>query len=71
MGMHEARGQLGKMMREVVARWRDTQGVWDDDVSRRFEAEVMQVIEADLRSALVAMDSASATLSNVRRDCAS
>lgn len=69
MGMHEARGKLAKLMRELNNKWHECRGQWDDDVARRFEIEVMQELEADLKSAVTAMDSAAAVISKVKRDC--
>ena len=37
MGVYEGRGQLAKATKELLARWAETKGDWDDSVSQNFE----------------------------------
>jgi hypothetical protein len=69
MGLYEARGQLGKAIKDLGTRWLDTKQAWDDPVSHTLETEFLQPLEADLRNALTAMDHAAIVVSQVRRDC--
>ena len=69
MGVYEGRGQLGKLMKQLMGQWMETKGYWDDAVSREFEEQHLQPIEQDLKSALAAMDHMAVVLQQVRRDC--
>ena len=69
MGVYEGRGQLAKGMKELMARWAETKGDWDDSVSRNFEKRFLLALEMDMRSATSAMDSMAQILAAVKRDC--
>jgi hypothetical protein len=69
MGVYEGRGQLAKAMKEMLAKWAETKGDWDDSVSRNFEKRFLQSLEMDMRAATSAMDSMAQILAAVRRDC--
>ena len=69
MGLHEARGTLAKSFKELMLRWADVRGNWDDAQARAFEETYLRNLEADLRVAGAAMDQAAQLLNQVRRDC--
>ena len=69
MGMHEARGTLAKAHKELMLRWAEVRGNWDDPQARAFEEQVLRNLEADLRTAGSAMDNLGQLLHAVRRDC--
>jgi hypothetical protein len=69
MGMHESRGNLHKNMRDLLVKWAETKLHWSDEVADRFEADVLEVLERDLRTAMSAMDQAGILLSQVRHEC--
>lgn len=69
MGVYEARAQLGKAMKELMARWGETRGSWEDAVSRAFEKKYLETLEADLKTALAGLDHMSQMLQQVQRDC--
>jgi hypothetical protein len=69
MGVYEGRGQLAKATKELLSRWADTKGDWDDSVSQNFEKRFLIALEMDVRSATSAMDSMAQILTAVRRDC--
>lgn len=69
MGMHEARGTLAKSYKELMLRWAEVRGSWDDAQSRHFEETVLRNLESDLKSASNAMDQMAILLSQARRDC--
>jgi hypothetical protein len=69
MSVHEARGTLAKAMKELMTRWADVKGNWDDVQSRAFEETYLRNLESDLRVAASAMDQVAQVLHQVRRDC--
>ena len=69
MSVHEARGTLSKAMKELMTRWADVKGNWDDVQSRQFEETYLRNLESDLRVAASAMDQIAQVLHQVRRDC--
>jgi predicted secreted Zn-dependent protease len=69
MGVYEGRGQLAKATKELMARWVETKGDWDDSVSHNFEKRFLVALEMDVRAATSAMDTMAQVLAAVRRDC--
>jgi hypothetical protein len=70
MGVHEARGNLAKAFKELMLRWQETRGQWDDAQAEQFEETVLRTLESDLRTANSAMDQMGILLNQVKRDCA-
>jgi len=69
MGVYEGRGQLAKATKELLSRWAETKGDWDDTVSQNFEKRFLLTLEMDIRAATSAMDTMAQILTTVRRDC--
>ena len=69
MGVYEARGQLGKAMKELATRFAEAKVGWDDPVAHALEADFLVPLEIDLRNAISAMDHAGAILQQARQDC--
>jgi hypothetical protein len=69
MGVHEGRGQLHKALKELTIRWLEVRRSWTDVMAEKFEAEQIRPLEADLKSAVSAMDHIANVLAQVRRDC--
>ncbi len=69
MGVHEGRARLGKIAKELAARWSETRMQWDDANARQFESKFMIPLEEDIRSAVGAMDHMGQVLHQLRRDC--
>ena len=69
MGVHEGRGQLSRAIKDLLLRWSEAKGSWDDAVSKNFEESFLAPLEIDLGAAAAAMDQAGQILHQVRRDC--
>jgi hypothetical protein len=69
MSVQDGRGQMGKAMKMLMARWNDTKSQWNDSMSHNFEKNRLEPMEADMRSAAAAMDHMAQILNQVRRDC--
>lgn len=69
MGVYEGRGQLTKSMRDLLFRWQETRGAWDDPVSKNIEEKFIVPLEQHLKNALGAMDHMGAVIQQARHDC--
>jgi hypothetical protein len=69
MGVYEGRGQLSKAMKQLQMRWQEAQSSWNDVASVQFEKKFLEPLDADLRTAVTAMDHMAAVLVQARRDC--
>jgi hypothetical protein len=69
MGLFEGRGNLGKQMKDLRERWHATRMDWDDEQARRFEERFIMNLDADLRTAISAMDDMAALLGQIRQEC--
>jgi hypothetical protein len=69
MGVYEGRGQLTKQMRDLLFRWQETKGAWDDPVSKKVEEQFIVPLEQHLKNALSAMDHMGAVLQQAKHDC--
>jgi hypothetical protein len=69
MSVQDGRGQMGKAMKMLMARWGETKSQWNDVMSQNFEKNRLEPMEADMRSAAAAMDHMAQILNQVRRDC--
>ena len=69
MGLYEGRGQLGKLMKDLLLRWHETRLEWDDQQAKHFEARFLTPLEHDLRTAIGAMDEMAVLVSQVRNEC--
>jgi ABC-type xylose transport system substrate-binding protein len=69
MGVHEGRGTLTRAMKDLMIRWQQTRGEWDDANARKFESERLVSLEQDLRAAVAAMDTMAILLQQIHRDC--
>ena len=69
MGVHEGRGQLSKLMRDLSLHWHETKMNWQDARSREFEQRFLEPLEADLKTAVAAMDQMSGLLNRLYTEC--
>ena len=69
MGLYEGRGQLGKLMKDLRDRWRETRMNWDDEQARRFEERFIAPMEIDMRAAISAMEEMAAVVSQIKHEC--
>jgi hypothetical protein len=69
MGVYEGRGQLSKAIKQLQMRWQEATSSWHDVASVQFEKKFLEPLEADLKSAVTAMDHMAAVLVQARRDC--
>jgi hypothetical protein len=69
MSLIESKGTLTTAMKELMARWREVEGVWSDAQSAEFEKAYLAPLEQDVRSALQAMDHMDQVLQRIESDC--
>jgi hypothetical protein len=68
MGVYEGRGQLGKSLKDLLHRWAEVKGSWEDAQSKQFEEKFLDPIQQDLKQAMAAMDHVAVVIQQVRRD---
>jgi len=69
MGVYEGRGLLSKALKQLQLRWLEAKSDWNDAASEHFEKKFLEPLEADLRTAVTAMDHLASVLAQVKRDC--
>ncbi len=69
MSMTEAHGVLAKATKELLTTWQNTRMVWTDEQAQRFENDILEVLQRDVRQAGEGMDSLGQILSQARREC--
>jgi hypothetical protein len=69
MGVYEGRGQLGKLLKDLLSRWHDARMSWDDQQARAFGEKYVHAIEMDLRVAVSAMEQMGALIAQIKQDC--
>ena len=69
MGVHEGQGQLARATKDLLRHWAGVKTVWTDANAKRFEENVVQQLELEVRGASAAMAHMSMVLASARRDC--
>lgn len=69
MGVYEGRGQLSKALKDLMQKWHEAKLSWTDEQAEDLEKRYLQPLEADLRSAVTAMEHMSTVLHQVHRAC--
>ncbi|HVP11907.1 MAG TPA: hypothetical protein VMV94_12065 [Phycisphaerae bacterium] len=62
-------GKLKKAAKELRAQWEETHGVWHDDISRRFEEDLVIPLMARLEKVELTLSHMGAVLQRMHRDC--
>ena len=68
MGVQDGRAQINKAFKEIMLRWMETKGQWNDVMSHNFEKDRHFPMEMDLRAAANGMDEMAQLLQQIRRD---
>jgi len=68
MGVQDGRAQINKAFKELMLRWHETKGQWNDVMSRNFEKDRLFPLEMDMRSAASGMETMAQLLQQIRRD---
>ena len=69
MGVHEGQGQLARATKDLLRHWAGVKTVCTDANAKRFEENVVQQLELEVRGASAAMAHMSMVLASARRDC--
>jgi hypothetical protein len=69
MSLPSSRGQLKAALGQIKVVWEETQGRWNDPVSRGFERDFLLPLEPSARAAMAAMDKMAEILAKARREC--
>lgn len=68
MGVYEGRGQLGKNLKDLMHKWAEVKGSWEDAQSKQFEEKFLEPLQQDLKNAMAAMDHIAVVIQQVKRD---
>jgi hypothetical protein len=60
---------LADGLKTVLERWDDTRAVWDDPISRDFEAGYVDPLKALVQSTIQAIDRLAPILARAQREC--
>ncbi len=69
MGLLEAKGGLNKSLKDLIIKWQNVRGDWNDEVSDRFEETYIQPLEMAIKQAVSAMDQSSQLIHRVDNEC--
>ncbi len=69
MSATESRAKLVQAGKKLLADWQQTRENWRDENARRFEQRYMAPLEANIRSAVLAMERIGSALEAARHDC--
>lgn len=60
---------MSRTMKDLALRWSETRSLWKDATAEKFGEKYIARWERDYRSSMGAMESMSAYLNQVRREC--
>ncbi len=69
MSMSDSRARLVQATKKLKSDWRQTQETWLDDNCRQFEKLVMDPLEREVSSAVVAMEHMAILLAQAQHEC--
>jgi hypothetical protein len=69
MSMSDSRARLVQATKKLKSDWRQTQETWLDDNCREFEKGVMDPLEREVSSTVVAMEHMANLLAQARHEC--
>ena len=69
MSIAAGQGKLTRALKNLELNWRETQAHWNDDVSRRVEADHIQPLAADTRASIEAIGQMGQSLLTMKKDC--
>ena len=69
MSMSDSRARLAQATKKLKSDWRQTQETWLDDNCLQFEKLVMDPLEGEVNSTLVAMEQMAILLAQAQHEC--
>jgi hypothetical protein len=69
MSAIDGRAKLVQASKKLLAEWQQTRENWRDENARRFEQQYMAPLEANIRSAVLAIERIGSALEGARQDC--
>ncbi len=69
MSMSDSRARWVQATKKLKSDWRQTQETWLDDNCRQFEKQVMDPLEREVSSTVVAMEQMATLLAQAQHEC--
>ncbi len=69
MSLTSNRAKLQRLTKDLTIRWERTTEEWNDPMSRRFQAEFLELLQRTVVASSEAMDSMNEVLMRAQRDC--
>ena len=69
MSINDSQAKLARAAKDLFDHWRRTKETWRDDTSRQFEKKYLTPLQADIRTAVQAMERIGAMINRIRYDC--
>lgn len=69
MSAIEGRAKLVQAGKKLMSDWQETRDNWRDENARRFEQQYMAPLEANIRSAVLAIERIGTAIEAARQDC--
>jgi len=69
MSTSDCIGRLNESSKKLLAEWYQLREVWRDDTSRQFEKQYIDVLCAEVRATIRALEHMDAILYRVRQEC--
>jgi hypothetical protein len=66
MGLYEGRGNLNKSTKQLLLAWNETKLSWDDRRTHEFEEKYIVPLQAEVRTAVGAMDQLAGLIQRIR-----
>ncbi len=69
MSAIDGRAKLVQASKKLISDWQETRDNWRDENARRFEQQYMAPLEANIRSAILAIERIGSAIEAARQDC--
>ncbi len=69
MSAIEGRAKLAQASKKLMSDWQEARDNWRDENARRFEQQYMAPLEANIRSAVLAIERIGSAIEAARQDC--
>ncbi|MCL4210171.1 MAG: hypothetical protein HRU76_01650 [Phycisphaeraceae bacterium] len=69
MSVSVGRTKLKNALQDLLVKWEETRGVWNDVRSQQFARQYLEPLDPAVRAAVAAMDRLASQIAQAERDC--